>query len=60
MVCRTDDVQKAGPSKKIKATDDEELWFKCTICYEMCQTNGEHVIVSLDCGHLFGDRCVRK
>ena len=33
---------------------------QCDICYEALSSSGEHVPVALRCGHVFGQRCVRK
>uniref|UniRef100_A0A6P4FLV8 E3 ubiquitin-protein ligase RFWD3-like n=1 Tax=Drosophila rhopaloa TaxID=1041015 RepID=A0A6P4FLV8_DRORH len=31
----------------------------CSICLEAWDANGSHRVVSLACGHLFGDSCIR-
>ncbi|ORX59830.1 hypothetical protein DM01DRAFT_1318025, partial [Hesseltinella vesiculosa] len=36
----------------------EELTTKCSICNQSWTNSGMHRIVSLKCGHLFGERCV--
>lgn len=56
------DDSSAGPSKKegnqLMETKDED-WFQCSICLNICESTGKHTIVSLGCGHLFGDECIR-
>ncbi|KAH8353027.1 hypothetical protein KR084_008366, partial [Drosophila pseudotakahashii] len=32
----------------------------CTICWETWGAEGSHRVVSLACGHLFGDSCIRS
>ncbi|ESO95467.1 hypothetical protein LOTGIDRAFT_117114, partial [Lottia gigantea] len=32
----------------------------CPICFELWTTSGSHRIVSLKCGHLFGQSCIQK
>lgn len=32
----------------------------CSICMDMWSSNGPHRLVSLKCGHLFGDSCIRQ
>ncbi|KAI8355151.1 hypothetical protein BD560DRAFT_209407 [Blakeslea trispora] len=36
--------------------DDES--YMCTICSENWSSKGEHCLVSLKCGHLFGKKCI--
>lgn len=33
---------------------------ECPICYEPWEESGEHSLVSLKCGHLFGESCLKK
>jgi E3 ubiquitin-protein ligase RFWD3 len=37
--------------------DDDQL---CPICFDSWKGTGEHRIVSLKCGHLFGKSCVER
>lgn len=32
----------------------------CNICFDSFGTSGEHRIVSLRCGHIFGESCIKK
>ncbi|KAI3651482.1 hypothetical protein MP228_003654 [Amoeboaphelidium protococcarum] len=38
--------------------DDDEDGRTCPICMEVWTSNGQHRIVSLSCGHLFGYKCI--
>eukprot|EP00057_Strongylocentrotus_purpuratus_P032302 XP_787195.3 PREDICTED: E3 ubiquitin-protein ligase RFWD3 [Strongylocentrotus purpuratus] len=40
------------------ASDDESQ--SCIICYEPWTTSGSHRLVSLRCGHLFGQSCIEQ
>ena len=33
---------------------------RCSICLEAMATSGEHQITSLECGHMFGFRCIKQ
>uniref|UniRef100_A0A1A9WSQ7 RING-type domain-containing protein n=1 Tax=Glossina brevipalpis TaxID=37001 RepID=A0A1A9WSQ7_9MUSC len=53
------------PAKKREATtpqheESNDYGVRCTICFEEYEVSGEHRIVSLKCGHIFGDGCIRK
>lgn len=38
----------------------EEEGTVCTICFEAWTNSGEHRLVSLKCGHLYGQNCIEK
>ncbi|XP_029827227.3 E3 ubiquitin-protein ligase RFWD3 [Ixodes scapularis] len=38
----------------------EEEGMVCTICFEAWTNSGEHRLVSLKCGHLYGQNCIEK
>ncbi|TDG52783.1 hypothetical protein AWZ03_001016 [Drosophila navojoa] len=40
--------------------DDEDDGMTCPICLESWEMSGEHRLVSLRCGHLFGESCIRR
>uniref|UniRef100_A0A336M0F1 CSON006523 protein n=1 Tax=Culicoides sonorensis TaxID=179676 RepID=A0A336M0F1_CULSO len=40
--------------------DDDGDGTQCPICYEPWEESGEHSLVSLKCGHLFGESCVKR
>lgn len=42
------------------ATDTEEESQTCPICFEAWNSAGDHRIVSLKCGHLFGKKCIER
>lgn len=39
---------------------EEDDGMTCPICLESWEMSGEHRLVSLRCGHLFGDSCIRR
>ncbi|CEJ01421.1 hypothetical protein RMCBS344292_15448 [Rhizopus microsporus] len=41
-------------------SQDQDDHFQCPICYEDWKRKGEHRLVSLACGHLFGNSCIRR
>ncbi|ORX89763.1 hypothetical protein K493DRAFT_382177 [Basidiobolus meristosporus CBS 931.73] len=65
------DFQKpfAGPGKRsteerdsgpISDDDEGEEATTCSICFEPWASRGEHRVVSLKCGHLFGRSCIER
>ncbi|KAH8302804.1 hypothetical protein KR044_010829, partial [Drosophila immigrans] len=40
--------------------EDNELNVSCSICLDPWAFTGHHRLVSLSCGHLFGDPCIRE
>ena len=40
--------------------DSDDPGDHCIICHEEFVNSGEHRVISLGCGHLFGDSCIRK
>lgn len=53
-----------GQTPKMKsvndADDNEDDGLTCPICLDSWEMSGEHRLVSLKCGHLFGDSCIRR
>ncbi|KAK6192096.1 hypothetical protein SNE40_003635 [Patella caerulea] len=49
-------VKKKSPAKE--ESDDEGD--TCPICFELWTTSGIHRLISLKCGHLFGQSCIQK
>lgn len=41
-------------------SQDFEEGLSCPICLEYWETHGPHRLVSLKCGHLFGESCIRR
>ncbi|GAA5807411.1 hypothetical protein MFLAVUS_000772 [Mucor flavus] len=41
-----------------REVEDEHI--TCTICSEVWTSGGEHCLVSLKCGHLFGKSCIAR
>ncbi|XP_017135904.1 E3 ubiquitin-protein ligase RFWD3 [Drosophila miranda] len=39
---------------------DEDDGLTCPICLDSWEMSGEHRLVSLRCGHLFGEECIRR
>lgn len=50
----------AKQSKRFRENDDDRDGMQCIICIEFFETNGGHTLVSLKCGHLFGNSCIRQ
>ncbi|XP_030375654.1 E3 ubiquitin-protein ligase RFWD3-like isoform X2 [Scaptodrosophila lebanonensis] len=50
--------QSQRSNENVVSVYDESVM--CSICYEPWAISGNHQLVSLCCGHLFGDHCVRK
>ncbi|ALC44909.1 CG13025 [Drosophila busckii] len=40
--------------------DDEDDGMTCPICLDTWEMSGDHRLVSLRCGHLFGENCIRR
>lgn len=50
-----------SPKKTIpQLDDDDDDGSTCSICLDSWEHKGEHRLVSLKCGHLFGDSCIRR
>ncbi|XP_064539920.1 E3 ubiquitin-protein ligase rfwd3.L [Drosophila montana] len=48
------------PLAKPSSNDEEDDGMTCPICLESWEMSGEHRLVSLRCGHLFGESCIRR
>lgn len=46
--------------QNLNDTQDFEEGLCCPICLEYWETHGPHRLVSLKCGHLFGESCIRR
>lgn len=44
--------------QQLKDNSDQKV--SCSICMDEWKLSGDHRVVSLKCGHLFGDKCVRR
>lgn len=54
-------IQKIQTKKESSSsTQDNSEAMNCPICYDVWTSSGSHKIVSLKCGHLFGDSCIKK
>ncbi|XP_016977619.1 E3 ubiquitin-protein ligase RFWD3 [Drosophila rhopaloa] len=51
---------KKSPETKATIVDDEDDGLTCPICLDSWEMSGEHRLVSLRCGHLFGESCIRR
>ncbi|XP_017087632.2 E3 ubiquitin-protein ligase RFWD3 [Drosophila bipectinata] len=52
---------KKSPENKPPANlDDEDDGLTCPICLDSWEMSGDHRLVSLRCGHLFGEACIRR
>ena len=47
-------------TSKDESSQPEEDSVTCPICFENWTSNGEHRVVSLKCGHLFGKVCIER
>ncbi|XP_031619782.1 E3 ubiquitin-protein ligase RFWD3-like [Contarinia nasturtii] len=54
---KSDSPKKAPPPR---LNDDDDDGSTCSICLDSWESKGEHRLVSLKCGHLFGDSCIRR
>lgn len=53
--------QQTPKLKSVNDSDDnEDDGLTCPICLDQWEMSGEHRLVSLKCGHLFGDSCIRR
>ncbi|XP_020807580.1 E3 ubiquitin-protein ligase RFWD3 [Drosophila serrata] len=53
--------KKSSPEAKLACLDqDDDDGMTCPICLEHWEMCGEHRLVSLRCGHLFGESCIRR
>lgn len=44
----------------VRMREDHENSVSCSICLDPWNLSGHHRLVSLACGHLFGDTCIRE
>ncbi|KAK3921158.1 E3 ubiquitin-protein ligase RFWD3 [Frankliniella fusca] len=56
--------ERSPPAKKAKVeagddSDEEEEGKLCPICFDAWTNSGDHRLVSLRCGHLFGQHCIK-
>lgn len=40
--------------------NDDDDGATCSICLDTWEYKGDHRLVSLKCGHLFGDSCIKR
>lgn len=52
--------KKPTPKKQQIYDDDDDDGTTCSICLDSWELNGNHRVVSLKCGHLFGESCIRR
>ncbi|KAJ1848464.1 RING finger and WD repeat domain-containing protein 3, partial [Coemansia sp. RSA 2703] len=59
---RTNTPAAASPQEPTDAADspDAPPSAQCPICLESWGTTGAHRLVALKCGHLYGQRCIRR
>ena len=61
----TDSAGSSSPVRKkakldISGSQDSESANQCPICLDNWASSGSHRLVSLKCGHLFGQLCIEK
>ncbi|XP_026724547.1 E3 ubiquitin-protein ligase RFWD3-like [Trichoplusia ni] len=52
--------KKVSPVKKVSPQKNEDDGESCPICLESWGNTGDHRLVALKCGHLFGAECVER
>ncbi|KAI9594358.1 hypothetical protein BDF19DRAFT_445680 [Syncephalis fuscata] len=45
---------------RLEESENDDETMQCSICFDSWTQLGSHRVVSLICGHLFGDSCIRK
>lgn len=40
--------------------DDDDDGSTCSICLDTWESSAAHRLVSMKCGHLFGESCIRR
>lgn len=53
-------MEKADPPSAFERSALDDDGTTCTICFEAWTNSGEHRLVSLKCGHLYGQSCIEK
>lgn len=53
---KSDSPKKAPPP----LDNDDDDGSTCSICLDTWESKGDHRLVSLKCGHLFGDSCIKR
>jgi len=53
------DITPPPPPTSTNNVEDDD-GSTCSICLDTWQLQGDHRLVSLKCGHLFGDSCIRR
>ncbi|CAG0901191.1 unnamed protein product [Darwinula stevensoni] len=59
-VCRTPPLKRSRSAVVSPESPEQEDVTACPICYEGYTNSGAHRLVSLKCGHVFGQRCVER
>ena len=59
-VAATPPKPSAGKRPREDSNDEDEGHDQCIICHEDFNNSGDHKVVSLACGHLFGNCCILK
>lgn len=53
-------LKNSSPESKPAMLDEEDDGMTCPICLDSWEMSGQHRLVSLRCGHLFGESCIRR
>lgn len=51
---------KAKQLPPVRVDEDDDDGTTCPICFDQWVMSGEHRLISLKCGHLFGESCIRR
>lgn len=57
---RSDTEEPPAKVRKVSSSNDDMDGETCPICLDSWGNSGEHRLVSLKCGHLFGSQCVQR
>lgn len=58
---KTPTVPKIAKTKENTMNEeDDDDGLTCPICLDSWEMSGDHRLVSLKCGHLFGNSCIKR
>ncbi|KAK7076001.1 RING finger and WD repeat domain-containing protein 3 [Halocaridina rubra] len=53
-------IKKTDTKKAPESPESDDEGQICTVCFEAWSNSGSHRLVSLKCGHLFGNSCIER
>lgn len=51
---------KMAKTKENTMAEDDDEGLTCPICLDSWEMSGDHRLVALKCGHLFGNSCIKR